>query len=214
MWTARIRDRLLLGRSFSVFRCGIDHFFPTFDTLCAFISYFDFSLSIHMQCTRVSSVFRLQFFFLTISYFYHVLFVCLFYTLLFIEVFYPHFFLGRDQLGRVTNAPGPGIQRITGVVILDNHAVNFISVALTALLAPWIGLEVWSYVVWRGIRRIFLLDEKENDFRLVLLHGGRSSAVIVLHSSTSVLTLLCPIDFGFLLNFVTYLNVCARMVSK
>ncbi|OQV20293.1 putative Transmembrane protein 19 [Hypsibius exemplaris] len=56
-------------------------------------------------------------------------------------------FSGIDEQGRVVNRPGPGVKRINGVVMLDNHAVNFISVAITALMAPRVGLEVWTYFV-------------------------------------------------------------------
>ncbi|XP_055329322.1 transmembrane protein 19-like [Paramacrobiotus metropolitanus] len=53
---------------------------------------------------------------------------------------------GLDEMGRVVNFSGPKIVKISGFSILDNHSVNFISVLLTALLAPRIGLTLWSYL--------------------------------------------------------------------
>lgn len=49
-----------------------------------------------------------------------------------------------DKLDRVVNIPGPGVKRISGRDILDNHQVNLVSSFITALIVPvcwlwWVG---------------------------------------------------------------------------
>ena len=41
-----------------------------------------------------------------------------------------------DKLGKVVSKPAPGVRHISGVDILDNHAVNFVSSLITALVVP------------------------------------------------------------------------------
>ena len=41
-----------------------------------------------------------------------------------------------DKLGKVVSKPAPGVRDISGVDILDNHAVNFVSSLITALVIP------------------------------------------------------------------------------
>ena len=41
-----------------------------------------------------------------------------------------------DKLGKVVSKPAPGVRHISGVDILDNHAVNFVSSLITALIIP------------------------------------------------------------------------------
>jgi hypothetical protein len=43
----------------------------------------------------------------------------------------------------VVNEPGAGVVRICGRDILDNHAVNLVSVVVTALAVPYIALDAW-----------------------------------------------------------------------
>ncbi|GAV02472.1 hypothetical protein RvY_13034 [Ramazzottius varieornatus] len=53
-------------------------------------------------------------------------------------------FSGLDKERRIVNTPGPGITKICGRELLDNHAVNLISCALTSLICPNIGLAVYQ----------------------------------------------------------------------
>ena len=39
--------------------------------------------------------------------------------------------------------PGDGVTHVSGTAILDNHAVNLLSSALTSLIMPRIALYVW-----------------------------------------------------------------------
>ena len=41
-----------------------------------------------------------------------------------------------DKLGKVVSKPAPKVRHISGVDILDNHAVNFVSSLITALVVP------------------------------------------------------------------------------
>lgn len=43
----------------------------------------------------------------------------------------------------VHNHPGPGIEKICGRDLLDNHAVNVISATFTGLVVAWAALCVW-----------------------------------------------------------------------
>ena len=48
-----------------------------------------------------------------------------------------------EKLGKVVNAPGPGVAYVSGWNVLDNHTVNFLSSLITAALVP-IGWAVWT----------------------------------------------------------------------
>lgn len=39
--------------------------------------------------------------------------------------------------------PGVGVTHISGTALLDNHAVNLLSSALTSLIMPRIALNIW-----------------------------------------------------------------------
>ena len=41
-----------------------------------------------------------------------------------------------EKLGRVVNAPGPGVRHVSGLDVLGNHAVNFVSSLITAVVVP------------------------------------------------------------------------------
>jgi len=41
-----------------------------------------------------------------------------------------------EQLGKVQNKPAAGVRHVSGVDILDNHAVNFVSSLITAIAIP------------------------------------------------------------------------------
>ncbi|KAK7060658.1 Transmembrane protein 19 [Halocaridina rubra] len=51
-------------------------------------------------------------------------------------------FSGMDSEGRIVEHPGPGIIPISGIHILDNHAVNLISSLLTAIILPRVALLI------------------------------------------------------------------------
>jgi uncharacterized membrane protein len=49
-------------------------------------------------------------------------------------------FSGYDTLkDKMSGSPGPGVEHVSGWSILNNHAVNFVSAALTSALALAIG---------------------------------------------------------------------------
>ena len=41
-----------------------------------------------------------------------------------------------EQLGKVVNKPAAGVRHVSGVDVLDNHAVNFVSSLITAIAIP------------------------------------------------------------------------------
>lgn len=54
------------------------------------------------------------------------------------------FFVGIDKkTGVVVERPGPGIRRISGHPILDNHCVNLLSSIIIALVTPKLANLVW-----------------------------------------------------------------------
>lgn len=54
-------------------------------------------------------------------------------------------FSGLDEATRrVVNAPGPGVRRICGRDLLDNHQVNFVSALATAALSGFAAVRVWG----------------------------------------------------------------------
>jgi uncharacterized protein (TIGR00297 family) len=52
-------------------------------------------------------------------------------------------FSGVNSSGKVVNAPGPGVRHISGVHLLDNNAVNFLSAASAALLCPALAMMLF-----------------------------------------------------------------------
>ncbi|XP_002406957.2 transmembrane protein 19 [Ixodes scapularis] len=46
--------------------------------------------------------------------------------------------------GRIVEEPGPGVKHVSGINLLDNHSVNLISNLVTAMLVPWISVQVLS----------------------------------------------------------------------
>ena len=48
-----------------------------------------------------------------------------------------------EKLGRVVNAPGQGVSRVSGRDVLDNHTVNLLSSLITATLIP-LWWWVWT----------------------------------------------------------------------
>ena len=46
---------------------------------------------------------------------------------------------------KVVNLPGPKVEHICGMQILDNHAVNLLTSAIMAWFAPNIALLMWSF---------------------------------------------------------------------
>ena len=40
------------------------------------------------------------------------------------------------KLDTIVHSPAPGVQHVSGIDVLDNHAVNFVSSLITALLVP------------------------------------------------------------------------------
>jgi len=46
--------------------------------------------------------------------------------------------------GKVVGAPGPGVEKVSGAALLDNHAVNAASSLLTAALAGGLAWRVVS----------------------------------------------------------------------
>jgi len=54
--------------------------------------------------------------------------------------------LDRDG-GCVVETPGSNVEHISGVALLDNHGVNLVSSALTALLAPYLALAVCRHFI-------------------------------------------------------------------
>ena len=53
-----------------------------------------------------------------------------------------------EKLGHVVNSPGPGVARVSGWDILDNHTVNLLSSLITATLIP----ALWS--IWTALTHI------------------------------------------------------------
>lgn len=47
----------------------------------------------------------------------------------------------------VVEMSGGNVEHISGVAVLDNHGVNLVSSALTALVAPYIALGIWRHFV-------------------------------------------------------------------
>jgi len=54
--------------------------------------------------------------------------------------------LDKDS-GVVVQHPGPGVQHISGMPLLDNHSVNLLSSWITSLLTPRLGLFIWGLMV-------------------------------------------------------------------
>ena len=54
-----------------------------------------------------------------------------------------HLFSGQETDGNMVERPGDGVTHVSGTAILDNHAVNLLSSALTSLIMPRIALYVW-----------------------------------------------------------------------
>ena len=52
-----------------------------------------------------------------------------------------------DKLGKVVSKPAPGVRHISGVDILDNHAVNFVSSLITALITALVVPAACYYSV-------------------------------------------------------------------
>jgi uncharacterized membrane protein len=48
-----------------------------------------------------------------------------------------------NSAGKVVNAPGAGVRHISGVDLLDNNAVNFLSAASAALLCPALAMMLF-----------------------------------------------------------------------
>lgn len=46
--------------------------------------------------------------------------------------------------GKVVSRSGPGVVKIAGAEILDNHSVNLVSTLLTALVMPYLGSLIWQ----------------------------------------------------------------------
>ena len=53
------------------------------------------------------------------------------------------YFSGQETDGSMVERPGDGVTHVSGTAILDNHAVNLLSSALTSLIMPRIALYVW-----------------------------------------------------------------------
>lgn len=53
-----------------------------------------------------------------------------------------------EKLNKVVNVPGEGVKHISGLNILDNHSVNFLSSLITALVVPlaW-NITVTNYIM-------------------------------------------------------------------
>jgi len=47
----------------------------------------------------------------------------------------------------VVETPGCHVEHISGVALLDNHGVNLVSSAITALVSPYVALGVWRHFV-------------------------------------------------------------------
>jgi len=47
----------------------------------------------------------------------------------------------------IVEKPGSSVEHISGIALLDNHGVNLVSSALTALVAPYIALGIWRHFV-------------------------------------------------------------------
>ena len=47
----------------------------------------------------------------------------------------------------MVETPGSNVEHISGVALLDNHGVNLVSSALTALLAPYVALAVCRHFI-------------------------------------------------------------------
>ena len=48
-----------------------------------------------------------------------------------------------EKLGRIVHSPGPGVTHISGLDVLDNHAVNFVSSLITAVVVP-LGYYIYT----------------------------------------------------------------------
>ena len=48
----------------------------------------------------------------------------------------------------IVEQPGSNIEHISGIAVLDNHGVNLVSSAVTALIAPYVALGIWRHFVW------------------------------------------------------------------
>ncbi|GFO10124.1 transmembrane protein 19 [Plakobranchus ocellatus] len=49
----------------------------------------------------------------------------------------------HPKLDYVVERPGPGVQHISGVDILDNHSVNLLASLLTGLAVPYVAAQTW-----------------------------------------------------------------------
>jgi len=56
---------------------------------------------------------------------------------------------GLDQKSKkVVEAPASGVKHISGINCLDNHQVNFLSIAITSALAPVVAYAIYRLVVF------------------------------------------------------------------
>jgi len=53
----------------------------------------------------------------------------------------------NESIGKVVDRPGSNVKHITGLRLLDNHQVNFVSILLTSLVAPAIGLLLYQVLI-------------------------------------------------------------------
>ena len=52
---------------------------------------------------------------------------------------------GRDRrTGAIVERPGPNVEHISGVALLDNHGVNLVSSVVTAVVTPYIAMPLFS----------------------------------------------------------------------
>jgi len=47
----------------------------------------------------------------------------------------------------IVERPGNNVEHISGIAVLDNHGVNLVSSAVTALIAPYVALGIWRHFV-------------------------------------------------------------------